>query len=290
MTDQQNKLVAILFSLFTKHHYELFMRLVADCDDEYHVFEFMQKDPDLFDIDKSKFLILLDEAKSILDDCNKKQIEILYPGHDFYPLEFYDLEKPPIFLSYQGELSFEKLITHRISVIGSRELSYESREWMNLHFDEFLKKSKCLTISGGARGADQTCHFLSIRNQLPTWVWLPSGLNEVYPQDILKWKASLLDAGGILWSEFLPNQVMRKFYFERRNRLIAALSDNLFVVEARRKSGSIMTAHLALNQGKQIHVLPHSPYCAQSLGGLDLIYAGASIVRDSLDLELAVLT
>ena len=157
---------------------------------------------------------------------------------------------------------------------------------MEHYFDMFLKTSQSVTVSGAAFGVDQLVHRLSVRNALPTIAFIPSGLGKIYPYRFKNDIEEILIARGSVMSEFLPNQEMKKHHFERRNRLISALSEVLFIVEARRKSGSLITARLALSQNKTLCILPSSPMQAQNLGNLDLLFDGAHPIRDDEDLLL----
>ncbi len=214
--------------------------------------------------------------------CNKKKYQMIYPGHYLYPESFLNIDRPPKLLTYLGAPAW--LSMNRISVVGSRDMSGESRQWMELYFDRFLKKTGAVTVSGAAFGIDQLVHRLSIRNFLPSIAFLPSGLSQIYPRRFIYDIEYLIEANGAVISEFLPNVEMKKHHFERRNRLISGLCKVLFVVEARRKSGSIMTARLALTQGRTLCVLPSSPIQTNNLGNLDLLFDGAHPLRDEIDL------
>ena len=223
-----------------------------------------------------------EEAQQAVEQCVRKDYQVIYPGHEIYPEEFLFLDKPPLFLSYIGVPAW--LTKNRISVVGSREMSQDTVEWMELYFDLFLKKTKAVTISGAAYGIDQLAHRLSVRNGLPSIAFLPSGLNQIYPRKFSYDIENLIQARGVVVSEFLPQIEMKKHHFERRNRLISGLSEILFIAQARRKSGSMITARLALAQNKNICVLPSSPMQAQNLGNIDLLFDGAQPLRDEKDL------
>lgn len=225
---------------------------------------------------------LFGQVKSAVEICEKNNFKMLYPGHPHYPNSFLNIDHPPKLLTYRGEVCWQNL--NKISVVGSRDMSMDSQRWMEIHFNEYLKKSKSVTISGAAFGIDQLVHRLSVRNFLPTIAFLPSGLSQIYPKKFEFYIDSILDTRGAILSEFLPGTEMRKHHFERRNRLIAGLAELLFVVEARRKSGSLITARLALAQGKSLCVLPSSPNQTQNLGNLDLLFDGAHPIRDEDDL------
>lgn len=211
--------------------------------------------------------------------------ETLVPGHPFYPVCFDELEKPPSELHVLGSL--EALDPERcISIVGAREASPRALDWMDRNLPEYLDlRPDAIIVSGGARGIDQKAHAASVRKGRPTVVFLPAGLERIYPPDLVEWIEPVLRAGGAFVSPYPNDQEIRRAHFEGRNRLIAALGRMLFVVEARRKSGSLMTARLAGELGRAIAVLPSFPTDGNASGSLDLIIdAQAAVIRDAKDL------
>lgn len=225
---------------------------------------------------------LWSKGQKALEVCEKQGFQILYPGHDLYPSEYLNLAQPPFFLSFKGTPAW--LTANKIAVVGSRDASFDAKNWMELHFDSFLKLSRTVTVSGAAYGIDQLVHRISLRNFLPTIALIPSGLSQIYPRQFAYEIKAIVESGGAIVSEFLPGVEMKKHHFEKRNRLICGLTNLLFVVEAKRKSGSIMTARLALEQNKTICILPSSPMQTQNLGALDLLFDGVHPLRDEQDL------
>ena len=226
--------------------------------------------------------ILKSRALEIELWCEDHLVEILFPGHQLYPDCFLELESPPLFLSVLGKIQWSA--RRHLAVVGSREASCLALEWMDQHLGRVISDSQAVTVSGGARGIDQKAHAMSLRRGLPTIAFLPSGLGCVYPANFQSWIPEILKSGGAVISEFAPLTPMRKFHFERRNRLIAGLGDIVFVVEAARRSGSIMTARLARDGGKTVCTLPSFPGDPGSAGSLDLIFDGAFPIRDGDDL------
>ena len=140
------------------------------------------------------------------------------------------------------------------------------------------------SISGGARGIDQKAHNISLRIKRPTVAFLPSGLRSVYPRSLSDWSYEIIETGGAIVSEFLPYTTMRKQHFHQRNRLIASISDTLLIVEARLKSGSLLTANLASNIDQLIAVLPSFPDDIQTEGNIKLLLEGVQPIVSSEDL------
>lgn len=229
----------------------------------------------------------LSRAQDVLEWSRKKNVRILYPSHPSYPSAFLHLENPPLFLACQGEPPWRERTC--LSIVGSREPTFEALSWMDLQISRLLARVPSLvTVSGGARGIDSRAHLLSLRAGRPTVVFLPSGLAEPFPPEMKELENEILEAGGCILSEFAPFQRVRKHHFLQRNRMIASLSNVLFVVEARRRSGSTLTARLAREMGRTICVLPSFPGHPKSAGTLDLLFDGAFPIRDAEDLETLI--
>lgn len=217
---------------------------------------------------------------SQIKEFQKQGISILYPGHADYPQNFYKLPDPPLFLTYKGQPVWKD---HKcLSVVGSREPTHRALQWMETHLKSVFLE--VCSVSGGARGIDQKAHNISLRLQKPTVAFLPSGLKSIYPQSLATWSKEIIETGGAIVSEFLPHTMMQRHHFHRRNRLIAAIGDTLLVVEARIKSGSLLTANLASAIDQSLAVLPTFPDDIKTQGNLKLLFEGAQPVASSQDL------
>jgi DNA processing protein len=226
---------------------------------------------------------ILRELEKNLEASLEIGARIVYPGHREYPRQFFELENPPLFLSVLGASSWRD--RNCIAIVGSREPTRNSLNWLEHHLPVFFeKRPQSAVVSGGARGIDQKAHALAIRANIPTIVFLPSGLKQMYPSEIMDWKEPILQSGGAIVSQFLPNQTIRKMHFEGRNRLIACIGRMLFVAEAKRRSGSLMTARLARELSREIAVLPAFPGEVKTGGCVDLLYDGVQPIRDAEDL------
>lgn len=206
-----------------------------------------------------------------------------YPGRPDYPEAWLTLShRPPVF-SYLGQPVW--LQWPVFAVVGSRTPTTDTRLWMQRELGRFLREWPVAVVSGGARGVDQWAHRLAVASGRPTVCVYPSGLCNPYPPDRQwLWEEILLQDGCLL-STFPLRAPMRRHYFPIRNRWIAGLSPLIFVVEANRRSGSLLTATLALEEGRDICTLPVSPVSAQGLANLQLLHDGALMVRDADDLK-----
>jgi len=205
--------------------------------------------------------------------------QFIYPGQEDYPLEYHFIEDPPLFLSYFGNPIWKKKCN--LAVVGSREPSRMSEIWCEQILGETIRKVSLCIVSGGARGIDQCAHRTAIRNEGTTLVFLPSGLLKEYPSTLRNWRSAVLESGGAFMSEYLPTTGMQKHYFQQRNRLISGVSFATLVIEAKRKSGTYMTAKLAAEQSKPLFVVPSHPFDLNNQGGMDLIVEGATMVTSA---------
>ncbi len=212
----------------------------------------------------------------------KRRIQILAPWEQNYPVELKNIKYPP-FLSVIG--SVHRLNQDSLAVVGSRVPSQVSISWMRSEFSDFLSNTNAIVVSGGARGVDQEAHRLCIAQKNPTICFLPSGLAKVYPAEILKWFDSIVQCGGAIVSQFSPFTQIYKSHFHKRNELIAAISSSTFVVEARLRSGSLLTSTKAMELGREIATLPCSPGAPSGKGNLKLLGEGAQMIGDSQDLQ-----
>ncbi len=213
----------------------------------------------------------------------KKNANYTYWGHEHYPNEFKLLKDPPLFLSYLGSPCW--IDSTKLSIVGSRYPSLKSFTWMEQNISNVVS-SKVVIVSGAARGIDQKAHSLSIRQKQPTIAFIPSGLNKIYPQMFEDWIQEIKQCGGAIVSEYAPQQTMMKHHFLERNRMIAILGKCILVVEARRRSGSLMTSRLAIDEGQTVCVVPSFPDDLGYQGSIDLLFQGAFPIRDFTDLNI----
>ncbi|XGC79694.1 DNA-processing protein DprA [Bdellovibrio bacteriovorus] len=213
-------------------------------------------------------------------------VHLVCYGEELYPPSCYLMSDPPLTLSYRGSPAW--FSEKALAVVGSREPCFESIQWMEKEFAPFCEKERPCVVSGGARGIDQKSHSVALRKSLPTIVVLPSGLENIYPESLKEWFHPILENGGCVLSEYAYEQKMHKHLFHHRNRLIAALGKATLLVEARKRSGTLITAHQSLNLGRPVWIVPGHPSDPHFSGSLELLMEGAQIVRDAQDLSMLI--
>lgn len=214
---------------------------------------------------------------------DKYKIKILDLTHPDYPASIKSLNNPPVCLFILG--SWPQFKNHiGLGIVGRREAKPYTLAWMDKELSLYLQKEKPLVISGGARGVDTKAHQLALLHHCPTLYLMPSGLLNLYPSSLQTQWSSLLQAGACFVSTYHPYAPMKKQNFSDRNLLIAALSSHVLILEAEIRSGTYKTAKYALDLGREIGVVPSFPTDASYSGSLQLLYDGATLLRDSKDI------
>ncbi len=210
---------------------------------------------------------------------------ILYPGHPDYPPLLAAIDDAPALLYVRGDVA--ALSLPQVAVVGSRNPTPSGRE----HAAAFARALADLSLgvtSGLALGIDAAAHAAALEAGGCTVAVTGNGLDKVYPAANAR-LAEAVCAQGALVSEFPPGAPPRAEHFPRRNRLISGLSLGVLVVEATLKSGSLITARLAGDQGREVFALPGSIDNPLSKGCHRLIRDGAKLTESVADIvsELA---
>lgn len=209
-------------------------------------------------------------------------IQRLRYGELDYPEEFKLLVDPPLVFSYIGEAVWKQ---NKIAIVGSRRPSQKTLWWLRKELREMLDSHQLVSVSGGAIGVDQLVHQASVDLKMPTIAILPSGIGNLYPKSFTPLVKNILSHGGCLLSEFEDQLGVYRHHFSYRNRLIAALGKVTVIVEAREKSGTLITAHRALEMGKDLFVVPGHPLDESFLGSLQVLKMGAHMLTSADDLN-----
>lgn len=208
--------------------------------------------------------------------------QLVCPLDKEFPTHLRYRDKVPALLSYFGSAVWNQ--SPSLAVVGARKIDPDSKTWMNRELRDLLSASPCCIVSGGAVGVDQASHCLALRSGSPTIIVLPSGLLNPYPSTAKSLIETVSNKGGAVVSAFPPLSQAKSSHFHRRNRLLVQMSDSLLVIQAARRSGSHMSALLALEQGLDVGVVPGHPSQAGFLANLDLIHDGARVVRHAEDI------
>ena len=218
--------------------------------------------------------------------CQQPDCGVLMPDDEYYPDALSILRDAPIFLFYRGNPQL--LNEPSIAIVGSRNPSHYGRE-QAFTIAQQLVASDWHVISGLAIGIDGEAHSGALNNATglglgKTIAVLGSGLEEIYPKRHQVLADQIVSAGGVLLSEHLPDIKALAQHFPRRNRIVSGMSLGTLVIEAALKSGSLITARLAAEQGREVFALPGAVSNPLSRGCHLLIKEGASLIEDAGDI------
>lgn len=225
------------------------------------------------------------QAPKWVDSCfewqqGQSDHHIMTSADDDYPLLLKESGSAPSVLFVKGELSC--LALPQIAMVGSRHASMDGLANATRFAQSLVAKSLVVT-SGLALGIDGHAHNGALQGGGQTIAVLGSGLNHIYPsrhRDL----AQRIAQSGALISEFHPDAKPKPAHFPRRNRIISGLSLGVLVVEAAEKSGSLITARYAAEQGRDVFAIPGSIQQVGSRGGNSLIKQGACLVQSVDDI------
>ena len=198
-----------------------------------------------------------------------------------YPPLLGQIESAPVALYLLGEA--DALLSAQLAIVGSRNPTPGGARNAR-DFAEFLARAGLTITSGLALGIDSSAHEGALAAQGRTVAVLGCGLDQVYPPENRELAARIVAQGGALISEFPPGTAPRRENFPRRNRLISGLSLGTLVVEAARQSGSLITARLATEQGREVFAIPGSIHNPLSRGCHQLLRQGAKLVETAADI------
>jgi DNA processing protein len=206
----------------------------------------------------------------------------LIPGDADYPSLLLSLVDPPLGLFVCGRLSNAPTV----AVVGSRKATPYGSQVARLLGEE-LGRSGVVTVSGMARGVDAEAHRGALRVGGVTWAVWGSGPDRVYPPEHAA-LATEISGSGALMTEYPPGTPPRRHHFPERNRILAGLSRAVVVVEAAARSGALITARLAMEEGREVLAVPGNIFSELSVGPNTLIRVGARPLLTPRDLFEAI--
>lgn len=246
--------------------------------DAYYFFNKLQiKENEYKKIMDSKDISIDEDIKKL----NEKGIKILSLNNLEYPTSLKNINQPPVFLFYKGDISLLK--KRIIGVVGTRKTTTYGRVACE-KFSQELVESRIVTASGLAIGIDSICHKKTLEKGGKTIAVVGSGLNVIYPRENKElWKE--IEKKGLIISEYPLGTEPVNYNFPRRNRIIAGISRGILVVESYKKGGSLITAELALEEGRDVFAVPGDIFSPASEGCNELIKnSQAKLVTDVSDI------
>ena len=215
------------------------------------------------------------QIDSVISLCDKNNISVITPSDEEFPQKFRRLADPPSALFVLGDIT-KVADVPSVAVVGARDCCDYSVQVAEAFAGSFAGH-RINVISGFARGVDRAAHLGALKEQGLTAAVLGCGILHDYPKGTMRMKRLIAEHGAVV-SEYLPTTTPTKSYFKVRNRLISALADCVVVVEASKTSGSLNTVSHALEQGKEVFVIPpHDLFDTAFDGQSDLLLDGARI-------------
>ena len=246
----------------------------------------------LYNMDSQHFIengISLKDAKIITNEIYKvnleKYLDYMYKNNikiinyfDFnYPDKLKNIYDPPIVLYVKGNESI--LNEYGLAIIGCRNCTNYG-EYVAKKIAYNLGKNNINVISGLARGIDSYSHIGTLQAKSKTIAVVGCGLNTVYPKENKYLFDKIVNENGTIVSEYIIGIKPEARNFPARNRIISGISDGVIVVEAKEKSGTLITVDFALEQGKEVFVVPGNITSKNSYGTNELIKQGAKIITN----------
>ncbi|MDN6408968.1 MAG: DNA-processing protein DprA, partial [Tetragenococcus halophilus] len=221
--------------------------------------------------------------REISDDWLKEKLQdqqyVTWLSSD-YPAELLELPYPPLVIFYRGNLDL--LDYPRLAFVGARQASKYSTQVISKLLPTIVKR-QFVIVSGLAKGVDRMSHEMTIRSGGLTIGVVGCGLDICYPREVSALFGEM-KKNHLVLSEYPQGTPIQKNHFPMRNRIIAGLSKATCVIEAKERSGSLITAQLALDYGKEVFAIPGEILTGQSDGCHRLIQDGAKCVVSVQDI------
>ncbi|ACC97722.1 DNA protecting protein DprA (DNA processing chain A) [Elusimicrobium minutum Pei191] len=220
------------------------------------------------------------DAEKEAELTNKAGGKILLLEDYEYPQSLKDIKDPPFVLYVRGTLEARG---PKVAMVGTRLITPYGRRCAKKFATE-IAQAGCVVVSGLARGVDSVCQQAVVDINKPTWAVVGTGIGRCYPAENKALANAVLENGGAIISELSFNKPPNAFHFPRRNRIISALSSVVVIIEGKVRSGALITAKLAAEQGKDILAVPGSIESEQSGGPNMLIKDGAHALLETRDI------
>ncbi len=233
-------------------------------------------------MEKLKYAYNIDKINLIMEQMWKENIKFITFSDENYPHKLKLIEDSPYGLFYKGNLNkLNKNIN--LAVVGSRRCTRYGTDVTNMIVGN-LALYNVNIISGLAKGIDGIAHKRALELGMYTSGILGCGIDEIYPKENKSIYEEILMKDGCIISEFTMGMKPLSRNFPMRNRIISGISDLVLIVEGGEKSGTLITANSALEQGKDVMVVPGSVFSSESKGTNKLIRGGAHVFTEIEDI------
>ncbi len=222
-------------------------------------------------------LVSIEQAEKIVSRVEGMGARLLTLWDDEYPTRLKNISDPPVVLYVLGEQS--PLYNYSVAIVGTRSAS-DNALHITRKISQELVNSGITVVSGMANGIDTCAHDSALQSGGRTIAVLGCGVDVVYPPNNRKLYERIVEQGAI-FSEYPPGTEPERHHFPQRNRIISGLCLGVLVVEAGLKSGALITAHHALEQGRELFATPGAAGAARSIGVNSLLRENLALLVES---------
>lgn len=220
---------------------------------------------------------------NLFKDYQRKEILPITIFDDKYPDLLKETYQPPWVIYAKGNVDLLHK-PRKLAVVGSREATAYGKMAIQLLFPELIAQDFVI-VSGLAKGIDAHSHEMAMNYGGKTIAVIAGGIHHLYPKENHKLADRIID-NNLIISEFPPDIRPERWHFPLRNRIISGISNGTLVIEAEKKSGSLITANYAVNEGREVFAVPGSIFNPQSIGTNELIQQGAKLVKTAEDITV----
>ncbi|WP_353420301.1 DNA-processing protein DprA [Staphylococcus coagulans] len=222
------------------------------------------------------------EIDTIESDLKRHRIIPIAIHDPLYPSQLKEIHDPPFILFCKGNLQTFKTMKHTLAIVGARRCTNYTPQALSYLFKD-LSEYSITIISGLAHGTDALAHQFALDYHMHTIGILGFGHHHHYPTSTLQLRQKI-ENQFLTISEYPPHTPIAKFRFPERNRLISGLSQGVLITEARARSGALITLDQALEQNRNVYVLPGDIFNQNTRGNLLRVKEGAELVLSAQDI------
>ena len=209
----------------------------------------------------------------VQEELNRAGVSVVFADESGFPLQLREIHHPPLLLYYKGDLGV--LSRSMLGVVGTRDMTAYGQQATEKLVREL--EGYFVVVSGLAEGVDTVAHSMALAGGYPTVAVVATGLDVVYPVSNTRLFGEICER-GIVVSEFPLGVTGIAYRFPQRNRIVSGLCQGVLVIEAGEKSGALITARLAMEEGRDVFAVPGSIFSSMTVGTHRLIQDGAKMV------------
>lgn len=216
-----------------------------------------------------------------IEYMEKEKINLITINDREYPKKLKQINDYPMYLYVKGNIDL--LNKKSIAIVGSRNCTNYGKIVAKDLSDKLVKNNFTI-VSGLAKGIDTFSHIGALKSEESTIAVLGSSIDNIYPNENINLAKKIIEKNGLIISEYVIGSKLQRLNFPARNRIISGISEGVLVIEAREKSGALITVDFALEQGKEVFAVPGNINNIFSKGTNQIIKEGAKLVDDIEDI------